>query len=260
MALRGDGLALLLAANLALALAAAFLGAGGLYNHGKLAPAVALRGDHGVLAVDDAADGALAVGLPAVVGAGGLLALIADPAVPLAADGEGILRVDLFDRVLGDLLPLGVGVLLALILALVEFLIQLFERLGMGFLGGRAADRAVFIHVIDAGLPIEGGLDTGVVTVLNQIVVVHDGLKMVLAGGRNRTYDFPAVAADRADHLHIAIRPAGRRDRGRLKRADMPLVRARRQRQQRQTHQYDQYQRKGSYKFLTHGVKPRYLK
>ena len=251
VALRGDRHGLLLAADLAHALLAAVLGAGGLLRHGERTPAVALRGDARVLAVDGAAVGALAVGFPAVAGAGGLLALIADPVVPLAAVAEGILRVNLFDSVLGDLLPLFVGVLLTVVLALVDLIIQLVEGFGVRFLRRSAAD--------GAGLPVARGTQAEVVALLEQIIIVHDVYKGVRARGRDPFGNLPAVAADLAGHLNIALFSAGRLRPHRGKLADVPLIRARRQRQQRQTHQCRQHQCKGSYKFLVHGVNPRYL-
>ena len=241
---------LLQVADLADMLLTAGLGAGGIGNTGDLAPAVTLGGDD-LIALRQAAVLALTVSSPAVAGAGGLLAVILDPGVALAAVIELILRVDIGHDPLGHGLPLGIRVFFALVLAAVQLVKHALDGLVIGILRACATDHAITGDRVHAGFPIERGRGTKVLALLDEIIIVHDGLKMMLLRGLDPAHDLCAHAAGFADHLHIAGLAAGGGNRNRLKVVHM-LLRARRQRKQRQTHQNDQCQSQASYNILFH--------
>ena len=228
------------------------LGAGGVLDAGDLAPAVALRGDN-LVAVQRAADRALAVSRPAVVGAGGLLLLHVDPGVAHAAAGELVLIVKGDNGVLDDLFPVG---LFPVFLALLQLAPEIIDRLVIGLLRAHAADCPLIVNHIDAGFPVYRGLDAGIVALLDEIFLFLNRLKEVVPRRLNNAYDLPAVSADGADHLHIAVHAALGRDFCRLKGADMPLRVRRRQRDQRQAHQKDKQQGQTSHDILFHFTKP----
>ena len=232
-----------LVADFTHALTAAVLGAGGFLRHLELVPAVALGRD-GLKVEALAAHVAPGVLLPAVAGAGGLLAVDMEDMVPLAAGAEFVALIQQEDAVLRDGLPIR---LLPALFAGSKLLHQLVDSKTVGLLRTLLAD--------GAGFPVLIGM--GAVALLDHVLLILHRDKAVHAGGRDVIHAERRVA-DRAVGLVEADLHAGGVLMIRRHLVHMRL-RMGRQRDQRQTHQRYKHQCQHSYYILFHGVKPRDL-
>ena len=238
-----NDLDIFLVADFTHALTAAVLGAGGFLRHLELAPAVALGRD-GLKVEALAAHVAPSVLLPAVAGAGGLLAVDMEDMVPLAAGAEFVALIQQKDAVLRDALPIR---LLPALFAGSKLLHQLVDSKTVGLLRALLAD--------GAGFPVLIGV--GAVALLDHVFLILYRDKAVHAGGGDVIHAERRIA-DRAVGLIESDLHAGGVLMIRRHLVHMRL-RMRRQRDQGQTHQRYKHQRQRSYYILFHGVKPRDL-
>ena len=226
------------AANLAYVFGKTGLSTGGRGHDLSLAPAVALGLDHGDLAIiqDLAADGALVVGIPAVLLAGGLLVLMLDPGMAAAAGGKLIPGVKIGNG--GDKDRLKVS-LLAVGATPGELTLNALERLGPGGLSRRAAALFRKRIEVDAGLPVHRRGDA-----VARLLGIDKEI---------RIYNLPE---NMLRLLVVVAHPGEAGDDGHLFR-ERKLLRVRIcQRQQRQNHQRRKRHCEDSYSTLFHGTKP----